>query len=258
VVCAGGVAAGGHQLPQLRQPLQTRGLLDQFKEASAGWATPAARFDTPVTGGNVSFYNENPNGAVYPTPVIGMLGLIDDIDHITQAGFRGEGDTVILLGRNRNEICGSEYLASWHGIVGGDAPFLDLDEEHRLHGLLLSLIRDGKVRSAHDVSDGGLAVCLAECCFLGEQQVGATLSIPLGELRKDALYFGESQSRVVISCKATDAAAVLADAAKAGIEAAEIGATGGSSLRINDDIDAAVAALASAHANALEKILEQK
>ena len=230
----------------------------QFKEACGGMGDACRVFDTPVTGGNVSFYNENPNGAVYPTPVIGMLGLVDDIDHITQAGFRGEGDTVILLGRNRNEICGSEYLASWHGIVGGDAPFLDLDEEHRLHGLLLSLIRDGKVRSAHDISDGGLAVCLAECCFLGAEQVGAALSIPFGDLRRDALYFGESQSRVIISCKAVDAASVLAKAAAAGVEAAEIGVTGGDSLRINDDVDEVVAVLASAHADALEKLLEQK
>ena len=228
----------------------------QFKEACAGMGEACNVFDTPVTGGNVSFYNENPNGAVYPTPVIGMLGLIEDIDHITQAGFRGEGDAILLLGETRNEIGGSEYLASWHGIVGGDAPSLDLDEEHRLHGLLLELIRGGRVRSAHDVSDGGLAVCLAECCFLGREQVGATVTVPAGENRRDALYFGESQSRVVISCAADAVDAVLEAAQAAGIAAARIGETGGSRLRVNGDIDAEVAALASAHACALEALLE--
>ena len=229
----------------------------QFKEACAGMGEACRVFDTPVTGGNVSFYNENPVGAVYPTPVIGMLGLIEDIDHITTAGFRGTGDHVVLLGTNRNEINGSEYLDSWHGIVGGDAPSLDLDEEHRLHQVLLGLIRDGRVRSAHDVSDGGLAVCLAECCFLGPTQVGATLTIPADGLRTDALYFGESQSRVVISC-ATEHLETVRAAAGKGIAVTVLGTTGGTRLRINDDIDAAVDLLADAHAGALEKLLGEK
>lgn len=229
----------------------------QFREACGGMGDACRVFDTPVTGGNVSFYNENPNGAVYPTPVIGMLGLIEDIDHITAAGFQEAGHHVVLLGTNRNEINGSEYLASWHGIVGGDAPWLDLDEEHRLHGALLALIRDGKVRSAHDVSDGGLAVCLAECCFLGPKPVGAELSIPTDGLRPDALYFGESQSRVVISCLPEDLDAVRAVAGQ-GIAVTVLGTTGGSRLRINDDIDADVAALAAIHRGALETLLGEK
>jgi phosphoribosylformylglycinamidine synthase II len=229
----------------------------QFKEACGGMGDACRIFDTPVTGGNVSFYNENPDGAVYPTPVIGMLGLIEDIDHITQAGFRGEGDRIILLGRNRDEIDGSEYLASWHGIVGGDAPFIDLEEEHRLHAVLLQLIRGGLVRSAHDVSDGGLAVALAECCFLGAAHVGAVVQLATGGIRKDALLFGESQSRVVISCDAANADEVLAQARAAGIDAEDIGVTGGSRLGINDDIDADVAVLAGIHANSLENLLEQ-
>lgn len=229
----------------------------QFTEACGGMGDACRIFDTPVTGGNVSFYNENPDGAVYPTPVIGMLGLIEDIDHITQAGFRREGDRVILLGRNRDEIDGSEYLASCHGIVGGDAPFIDLEEEHRLHVVLLQLIRRGLVRSAHDVSDGGLAVALAECCFLGAAPVGAVVRLATEGIRKDALLFGESQSRVVISCDAANVDAVLAQARAAGIDAEDIGVTGGSRLRINDDIDADVAVLSGIHAISLENLLEQ-
>ena len=228
----------------------------QFKEACAGMGEACRVFGTPVTGGNVSFYNENPIGAVYPTPVIGMLGLIDDIDHITPSAFQQEGDDVVLLGQNRNEINGSEYLAVLHGITGGDAPYLDLDEEHRLHGLLVDQIRRRRIRSAHDVSDGGLAVTLAECCFIGKERIGTEVTLPVGTLRKDALYFGESQSRVIISCEPTDTESVLAAAADAGIAAQRIGRTVGSRLVINEDIDLPVAEIAHAHEQKLENMLE--
>jgi phosphoribosylformylglycinamidine synthase len=229
----------------------------QFKEACGGMGEACRVFETPVTGGNVSFYNENPDGAVYPTPVIGMLGLIDDIDHITQAGFANEGERILLLGTNRNDIDGSEYLTTIHGIVGGDAPFLDLDEEHRLHGLLLGLIRAGLVSSAHDVSDGGLAVTIAESCFLGKKEIGATVHIETESVREDALYFGESQSRVVISCTPGSIEKILAEAARAGIEAHDIGVTGGDRLRINADIDVEVAIISAAHASALPNLFER-
>ena len=229
----------------------------QFAEAIGGMGDACRAFDTPVTGGNVSFYNENPNGAVYPTPVIGMLGLIEDIDHITGSAFTEEGDSVILLGENRNEICGSEYLATVHGIVGGEAPTLSLEEEKSLHQVLLSAIRNGKVRSAHDVSDGGLAVTLAESCFLGAHPIGARIEVDAKDIRRDALYFGESQSRVVISCRPEHADDILAAAAAAGLQAAVIGETGGDRLTINNDIDCAVSDLAAAHANTLERMLEK-
>ncbi|MCB2204252.1 phosphoribosylformylglycinamidine synthase subunit PurL [bacterium] len=228
----------------------------QFAEAIAGMGEACRVFDTPVTGGNVSFYNENPTGAVYPTPVIGMLGLIEDLDHITGSVFTAEGDAVILLGTTRNEICGSEYLAQRHGIVAGDAPSLDLEEEKRLQNVLLAEIRAGHIRSAHDVSDGGLAVTLAESCFLGTKSIGATVTIEAGDLRRDALYFGESQSRIVISCNPDHSDAILAAAAAAQIGATVIGSTGGDRLRINDDIDCSVEDLEQAHTQTLDRILE--
>ncbi|MFA6234235.1 MAG: phosphoribosylformylglycinamidine synthase subunit PurL, partial [Bacteroidota bacterium] len=230
----------------------------QFKEACAGMGEACRLFGTPVTGGNVSFYNENPDGAVFPTPVIGMLGLIGDVDHITQAGFKNEGDRIILLGINRNDINGSEYLATIHGITGGDAPYLDLDEEHRLHGLLLKLIHSGLVSSAHDISDGGLAVSLAESCFLGKVEMGATVQIESDGVRKDALYFGESQSRVVISSAPGSVDKILAEAAAAGIGASVIGVTGGDRLRINIDVDLEVAQISEAYMTALPKLFEQR
>ncbi|MBR9978513.1 MAG: phosphoribosylformylglycinamidine synthase II, partial [Bacteroidetes bacterium] len=173
------------------------------------------------------------------------------------AGFRSEGDRIILLGQSRNEINGSEYLSSWHGILGGDAPTIDLEEEHALHRLLLTLIRNGQVHSAHDVSDGGFAVSLAECCFLGQEHIGATVELPVGDFRRDALYFGESQSRVLISCSPDNAATILAHATEAGVAAIDIGVTGGSHLRINGDVDIEIERLADAHSNALEELLEK-
>ena len=142
--------------------------------------------------------------------------------------------------------------------MGGDAPHLDLDTEHRLHGLLLALIRSGRVRSAHDVSDGGLAVCLAECCFVGREEIGATVALPSSGIRRDALLFGESQSRVVISCAPADADALLEEASRAGVPAAVIGTTGGDRLRIDESVDADVSSLARAHAMALENLLAEQ
>jgi phosphoribosylformylglycinamidine synthase len=228
----------------------------QFREACGGMGDACRAFDTPVTGGNVSFYNENPNGAVFPTPVIGMLGLIEHVDHITTSGFRTAGDAVILFGEAKNDINGSEYLATWHGIVGGDAPFLDIEQEKRLHAVLLAAIRAGLLHSAHDVSDGGLAVCLAECCLKSPDKLGAGITLKTDDLRKDALYFGESQSRAVVTCDPARAEELLALAAAHGVSAVSIGTVGGAELRVNDDIRIAVSDMDARYERALPELLE--
>src|SRR5438093_5046980 len=135
----------------------------QLREAVAGMAEACERLGTPVTGGNVSLYNECPRGAVYPTPVIGMIGLIDDLDHVTRANFQAEGDAVVLLGMPTMELGGSEYLARVHNLVAGAPPHCDLEAERDLIEALLAAIQAGAVRSAHDVSHGRLAIALAEC-----------------------------------------------------------------------------------------------
>src|SRR4030095_9943765 len=137
----------------------------QFREAVGGMADACEALGTPVTGGNVSLYNESPNGAVYPTPVIGMVGLVDDIDHVTRATFQRSGDAIVLLGEPTSEIGASEYLARIHGVTAGAPPSCDLGAEARLLDALLEAIRAGVVSSAHDCSEGGLAVCLAECAI---------------------------------------------------------------------------------------------
>jgi len=173
----------------------------QLREATAGMAEACEALGTPVTGGNVSLYNENPGGAVFPTPVIGMVGLIDDLDRITRAHFSAERDTIVLLGETTAEIGGSEYLARVHGIVAGAPPVCDLAKERNVVEAVLAAIGAGVVRSAHDCSDGGLAVALAECCIMDRNRpLGARIDLSsLAHLPLRATLFGEAQGRVLVS-----------------------------------------------------------
>jgi phosphoribosylformylglycinamidine synthase len=196
----------------------------QFKEAVAGVGEACRALDTPVTGGNVSFYNESPEAAVYPTPVIGMLGLIEDTKYITPSFFQSAGDDIILLGETLGEIGGSEYLSLVVGNGLGDAPALDLANEKQLQGLCLELIKRGLVQSAHDCSEGGLAVALAECCFGEEQILGAVVAnaIPAG-IRPDFWLYGEDQSRIIISASRENYGEIMTIAAGYKIAANRIG-----------------------------------
>jgi len=195
----------------------------QFKEAVAGMGEACRALGTPVTGGNVSLYNESPSGAVYPTPVVGMVGLIDDLSHITRATFQRDSATILLLGDLGGELGGSEYLATIHGRVIGPPPRCDLEREKALIEVLLEAIRSGAVSSAHDCSDGGLAVALAECCISNpERESGAEIDLSsYSDLPDRAILFGESQGRVVVSSSAP--ARVLEIAAMAGVPCAQIG-----------------------------------
>jgi phosphoribosylformylglycinamidine synthase II len=173
----------------------------QFREAVGGMADACTALGTPVTGGNVSLYNESPAGAVHPTPVIGMVGLIDDLDHVTRATFATPGDTIVLLGEPTPELGGSEYLARVHGVTAGTPPQCDLDAERRLIDALLDAIKAGVVASAHDCSDGGLAVALAESAMASrERMTSATVDLTAwSSIATRALLFGEAQGRVVVS-----------------------------------------------------------
>jgi phosphoribosylformylglycinamidine synthase len=195
----------------------------QFREAVLGMGDACRALGTPVTGGNVSLYNENPQGAVYPTPVIGMVGLIDDVRHVTRAAFATSGHDIVLLGDNSAELGGSEYLAWIHGVVAGAPPACDLDGEKKLIDALLECIVAGTVASAHDCSEGGLAVALSECCIGQEEApMGAQVDLsPWSHLPLRALLFGEAQGRVVVST--SNAPAILATAAAHGVPARVIG-----------------------------------
>ncbi len=167
----------------------------QFTEAIRGMGDACRKFDTPVTGGNVSFHNESKNRAVFPTPTIGMLGLIDDLDKVIGAAFKNDGDLIAIIGNEREELGGSEYLKQVFGLVTGKAPILDLDEESRLHKTVLSAIDERLLNSAHDISEGGIAIALAEKSILSGK-FGAHVAL---KDSTESILFGESQSRIIVS-----------------------------------------------------------
>jgi len=195
----------------------------QFKEAVAGMGEACRALGTPVTGGNVSLYNESPSAAVYPTPVIGMIGLIEDISRVTRASFQHDGDAILLLGEMGGELGGSEYLATIHGKVIGAPPHCDPSREKLVIDALLEAIASGIVSSAHDCSDGGLAVALAECCIANREcESGAEIDLSAYSAFADrAILFGETQGRIVVSSPAPER--VLAIAATAGVPCTQIG-----------------------------------
>ena len=230
----------------------------QFKEAVAGIGEACRFFNTPVTGGNVSFYNESPNASVFPTPVIGMLGLIDDASRAVTSRFQDAGDVIIELGVNRGHIGGSEYLAVLHGITAGDAPALDLGREKRLHDVLIEAAASGVLKSAHDCSDGGIAIALAECCIGdGHNSIGAEISITADGLRPDFLLFGEDQSRAVVSAGAEHGHRILEIARNHGLECAVIGRVGGTRLQIGDEIDVDVSEIGGIYTDSIGTVMEQ-
>ena len=205
VVCAGGKPVAITNCLNFGNPYKPE-VYWAFTEAVGGMGDACRTFDTPVTGGNVSFYNENPEGAVYPTPTIGMLGIVEDVDTgVVTVPFREAGDVVYLLSpadwAHREDINGSEYLARRHGLVRGGAPYMLLEEEAAVQEAMLRLVKAGLVRSAHDVSDGGLAVALAEC-VLHTEAPGAEIDLAAPGMRRDAVLFGEAQSRIVFSASA--------------------------------------------------------
>ena len=212
VVCAGGRPLAITNCLNFGNPYKPE-VYWTFKEAVRGMGEACRMLNTPVTGGNVSFYNENPEGAVFPTPTIGMLGLVDDVAaHATQAGLCSPGHTVYLLSPKswnfRTQHCelgATEYLYTCHGLTCGDAPHLDMAEEYAVQTSALAMIQSGLVASAHDVSDGGLLVALAECVLFSED-MGADIQLsPESPARLDALLFGEAQSRILLTAARSQA-----------------------------------------------------
>ncbi|MFF2019658.1 phosphoribosylformylglycinamidine synthase subunit PurL [Paenibacillus sp. NPDC058177] len=209
----------------------------QMERAVDGMAEACRVLDTPVIGGNVSLYNENASGAIYPTPVVGMVGLIADTDHITTQAFKQEGDAILLLGTTKAELGGSEFQYAVHGVTEGRPPELDLAVERKLLDGVLGAIRGGLVTSAHDLSEGGLAAALAESCISGG--IGANVNLSANGLRRDVALFSESQSRIILTAAPDRAEELKAAIAAAGVPVEVIGTVGGDRLRVNlDDVAA--------------------
>ena len=236
IVCSGGVPLGITNCLNFGNPYKPE-IYWQFKQAIEGMGEACRFFDTPVTGGNVSFYNESPNTAVYPTPTIGMVGLIEGLEKVTTSFFKDEGDLVYILGDDFEELGGSEYLKVIHNKVVGDSPKLNLEVEKKLQDSVLGLIEKKLILSAHDVSEGGILCALAECCIINEENpVGAEVSVSL-KTREDFSLFSESQSRIIVS---------LSQKNKNGFEEflkgkkqsfTFLGRTGGNHLKVNEKIN---------------------
>jgi phosphoribosylformylglycinamidine synthase subunit PurL len=235
VACAGAQPIGATNCLNFGNPERPE-IMWQFAEAVAGLGEACRALDIPITGGNVSLYNETDGRAILPTPVIGVVGLLEDASRVLTRVFPSAGLDIVVLGDNLGELGGSEYLKTVHGTIAGAPPQLDLDRERALQNCLVELASRGLIRSAHDCAEGGVAVTLAECCFEGAG-VGASVSIPPaasdgGVERLAATLFGESASRVVISVEPDRLDPVLAAARAAGVPAERIGRTGGQAIRI--------------------------
>ncbi|OFW28354.1 MAG: phosphoribosylformylglycinamidine synthase II [Acidobacteria bacterium RIFCSPLOWO2_02_FULL_65_29] len=236
VACAGARPLGATNCLNFGNP-ERPAIMWQFAKAVEGIGEACRALGVPITGGNVSLYNETDGRAIYPTPVIGVVGILEHADRVLERRFKVSGDVIILFGEGRGELGGSEYLKLAHGLVRGVPPALDLGRERALQDLLVGLGADGLVRSAHDCSDGGLAVTVAECAF-GTGGMGAEISIEGVEVARDprtneaAALFGESASRVVVSVQSDRVTEVLQRASALRVPARVIGETGGNRLRM--------------------------
>ncbi|MBS1745760.1 MAG: phosphoribosylformylglycinamidine synthase subunit PurL, partial [Bacteroidetes bacterium] len=195
IVCSGGTPVGVTNCLNFGNPYNPE-VYYQFVQAIQGMGAACNRFETPVTGGNVSFYNQGPDGAVYPTPTIGMVGVLDDINNKMSLRFQHPGDLIYVIGQNRNDFNCSEYLHHICGISQSPAPHFELDEEYAIQQAVAKVIERGTVRSAHDISEGGLFTCLLESAM--DSGLGFDITTD-AKIRKDAFLFGEGQSRVVVS-----------------------------------------------------------
>lgn len=226
-----------------------------FKEALGGMGDACRKLNTPVTGGNVSFYNENPESAIFPSPIIGMLGVIEDVEkHVTTPAFKKSGDLVLYIGADRKGLGGSEYLKVLHGLITGDAPELDLDFEVKLQTALLTAIKTGLVTAAHDISDGGLAITLAEMAIFGKK--GAKVSVDTLSGSPHEILFSEAQSGVVITIPVPKLHTVKHHFEEAGVPLYELGEVGGDTLEIKDLISLDVSESESIYENVIPKAME--
>ncbi|MCI0393179.1 MAG: AIR synthase-related protein, partial [Acidobacteria bacterium] len=271
VVCSGALPLAITNCLNFASPERPE-VMWSFSETIDGMAEVCRALGTPVTGGNVSFYNETEGRGIYPTPVIGMLGLIEDAKHITTQWFKDAGDVILMLGVTRADVGASELLSVLADEASGAVPQLDLEAEKAVQRACLDAIREGLVRSAHDCSDGGLSVALAESCFSSYRRssIGARIdlsehaiqsNLPIDLKSRAALLFGESPSRIILSVKAEHIVRVREIARHYGATCSMIGEVGGDRLRITCDgeelIETSVASLEDSWRGALSSHLDR-
>jgi len=230
-----------------------------FDRVIAGLGDACRAFNIPITGGNVSLYNENPTGAIDPTPIVGMMGLLADAGKSVTQWFKKEGDAVYLLGEIGDSIGGSRYLQVVHGKKTGKCPSLDLDKEAKLHQALRAAIGKGLLQSAHDCSDGGFAVALAECCITGatheREALGVKATLP-GAGRMDGRLFGEAQSRALVSCEPSKSGELEGLLKASGVPWAKVGSVGGKALVLEGALELPLGTASELFFGAIEKVME--
>lgn len=252
IVCSGGQPLGVTNCLNFGNPYDPE-VYYQFVHAIKGMGEACRKFDTPVTGGNVSFYNQNPDGPVYPTPTIGMVGLLDDVNEKMTLDFKEEGDIVYLLGKVVNDINSSQYLAKIMGVEYSPAPYFELEEEFALQQKVAELISNKIIRSAHDVSEGGLFITLCESGF--SNNLGFSV-ITNNSIRKDACLFGEGQSRVVVTVSLEDVAAF--EAMLKGVAFEKIGVVTSGELVVDGDFWGDISVWKDKYDTAIENYLSKE
>jgi phosphoribosylformylglycinamidine synthase len=250
IVCSGGLPVAITNCLNFGNPYNPE-VYYQFVNAIKGMGEACLKFDTPVTGGNVSFYNQSEDGPVYPTPTIGMVGVLDTLDQKMTLGFKHPGDSIYLIGQNRNDINCSEYLHHICDVTHSPAPHFDLDEEFQLQQTIARLISSKLIKSAHDISEGGMFACLLESAMAN----GLGFSIKTDEgIRKDAVLFGEAQSRVIVTVNPDIHA--LFEAELKGVAFTKIGVVDANSeIIIDDESWGYISDWKEAYDMALEKLL---
>lgn len=230
IVCSGGVPSAVTNCLNFGNPYNPE-VYWQFVGSIKGMSKACLKFQTPVTGGNVSFYNQSSyEGPVFPTPTIGMIGIVEDKALQTTLNFKNEGDVIYLIGESKNDISSSEYLYSFHKVKNTPAPYFDLDTEFKVQQAVASIIKNKLIQSAHDISDGGLFMTLLESAMVNN--LGFEISSD-SSVRKDAFLFGEAQSRVVVSAAADKVAALEAELKKQGVAFSKLGTVKGNAVTID-------------------------
>ncbi len=251
IVCSGGEPIGVTNCLNFGNPYDPE-VYYQFVKAVSGMGDACRKFKTPVTGGNVSFYNQNPDGPVYPTPTIGMVGILDDFDNRMTMDFKTPGDVILLIGKQQNCIGSSEYLHKLKKTEYSPAPYFDLDEELAVQNFVAGIIKEKLVQSVHDISEGGLAITLLESGF--NRNLGFSVNATT-TLRKDAYWFGEAQGRVVVSCSTKNAERLTQNAEAAGIVVTQLGMVTAGNIEVNSENWGSIGEWKEKYDTAIEKIL---
>jgi phosphoribosylformylglycinamidine synthase II len=258
IVCSGGEPVAITNCLNFGNPYNPE-VYWQFVQAVTGMGEACRKFDTPVTGGNVSFYNQatidGKTEPVFPTPVIGMLGIVREKEHSMSLDFKEKGDMIFLIGKSVNDLAGSQYLYSVHGIKESPAPYFELDYEYQVQEAVKGLIREKLIRSAHDVSDGGLYITLVESAM--PRGLGFDITSP-AEIRKDAFLFGEAQSRVVVTVSQVMETSFIDYMMDLGLNFSALGHVTKSELRVDDVSFGFINDVRKIYLTALEKILDEQ